>query len=100
MAAPSSNLDSRLIQRKGVEVRTFAGGAVLADLSTGRCFRLNPVGAAVWRALEAPLSPSALHELIANRYGAPLGQVQSDVTDLLESLLREGLVEAEGTPAP
>jgi hypothetical protein len=95
--------DQIVSRRVGVETRPLrAGGAVLVDLNTGKCVRLNRVGAEVWALLERPAAVSTIHQQIRDRYGIPPEQAETDVIGLIDQLLREELVdriEAAAAPA-
>jgi hypothetical protein len=83
-------------RRKDVETREVPQGAILVDMETGRCFRLNRVGAEVWSILEAPVAAAEICERIAVRYQKPVEQINLEVRALIDHLLREKLLE----PAP
>ena len=67
-------------------------GALLVDMNTGHCFRLNRVGAEVWRLLEAGPSLREIVATVAASHGQPLDQVDTDVRSLFSDLAREGLL--------
>lgn len=80
-------------QRSGVEMREVPRGALLVDMHTGRCFRLNRVGAEIWTMLKATLPLREICSRIATQYRLPLPQSEQEVGRLIEQLLEEGLVE-------
>jgi hypothetical protein len=88
----SGSQDS-LRQRNGVEARPLPRGALLVDMNTGQCFRLNRVGAEIWTMLTSPTTASEVSARIATRYGKPVAQIDLEVRALLELLVREQLVE-------
>lgn len=71
-------------------------GAVLVDMNTGRCYRLNRVGAEIWALLRAPLALSDICAEVAKKYDPPPAALEGDVRALVTHLLTERLVE----PAP
>jgi hypothetical protein len=79
-----------------VEARPLPQGALLVDMNTGRCFRLNRVGAEVWSMMEAPTPLGRICEQVASRYGLAPESIEHEVRGLVEHLLKEQLVE----PAP
>ena len=83
----------RLKQRSGIEARPLPRGMLLVDMNSGRCFRLNQVGSDVWGMLSSARELSAICATLANRYGRPVGEIESDVGSLIAHLTREQLVE-------
>jgi hypothetical protein len=83
-------------------------GTVLFDPETELYFGLNEVGALVWSLLPpACESLDQLCEQVAVRYpDVPLATIRSDVTELLEQLVAEGLASRsapggiDAAPAP
>ena len=78
-----------------------ADGAVLFSPRTETYFGLNEVGVAVW-ALLPPVASSLdeLCERLLTQYPeVPLETLRQDVSDLLDGLLKEGLVQLPTAPA-
>ena len=88
-----SGPENPLRQRNGIETRPLPQGAVLVDMNTGHCFRLNRVGAEIWTMLTSPLPVGEVSAQIAARYGKPIAQIDPEVRALFELLIRERLVE-------
>jgi Coenzyme PQQ synthesis protein D (PqqD) len=87
------NSDPKIRRRNGVETRPLPQGAVLVDMETGQCYRLNRVGAEIWSMLEIP---SALHEIcegVAARYGRLSTSIEHEVRELVDHLKKEQLIE-------
>jgi hypothetical protein len=82
----------RLRQRSGVEARPFPKGALLVDMGTGRCFRLNKVGAEIWTMLALPRSLDDICKDVAERYQQPIDTVHNEIRELVDALAREQLV--------
>jgi len=95
MAVTQLDPNLRLKQKTGVEARSLDRGMLLVDLSSGRCYRLNRVGAEVWQLLVGSPRLNDLFTNIATRYPVPTDQIETDVGDLISDLLREELVEIE-----
>ena len=74
---------------------------IILSLRQGAYYGLDPVGARVWKLLqEAPRTPSALCDAIADEYDVEYGRCQEDVMRLLEQLRDERLIEIRnGSPA-
>jgi Coenzyme PQQ synthesis protein D (PqqD) len=92
MASP----DERLTQRSGIETRPYAKGALLVDMDTGRCYRLNHVGAEIWSLLRRPLVIAEVCAEVAQQYEHAPQQIEGDVRSLVADLVKERLL----IPAP
>jgi hypothetical protein len=88
-------LDSQAIvaRRIGVQARSTPTGAVLVDMETGQCFRLNQVGAEVWAMLEAPRRINEVCAAVAERYALPIEESTRDIARLFQELIGGGLVD-------
>ena len=97
-----SGPENPLKQRNGIETRPLPQGAVLVDMNTGHCFRLNRVGAEIWTILESPLAVGEVSDQIATRYEKPVAKsIQRSARWSIELLIREQLIEiAAETPRP
>jgi hypothetical protein len=69
-----------------------ADGGVILDIRRGTMFRLNPLGAKVLDLLEQGDSPAQIAEKLSAEFAVPLDEVQSDVTQFLESLRTRGVL--------
>ena len=77
--------------------RTYDRVIVLVPRS-GELVTLKATGCALWAALEKPGSVGQLAERLAGAYGAPVEQIASDITPVIEELRRYGVVSVnEGT---
>jgi hypothetical protein len=95
MASPGE----RLTQRGGIETRRLEQGALLVDLNTGRCYRLNRVGAEIWELLRRPHVVDEVCAAVAKRYDGEA--VERDVRELVAHLTKEALIvqaTTEGEP--
>lgn len=72
--------------------RDVEGGAMLVDLQTGACFRLNRVGAEIWRGISTSVPLPQTCEALAARYQLSRDVIDKDVTSLLQELESKGLV--------
>ena len=70
----------------------------MIDLRTGTYYSLDPVGAEVWRAIEAGAAVAAIVDSLVSRYGVPSGDVDRDVGRLLDDLLEDDLIVAAEEP--
>jgi hypothetical protein len=89
------SLDEILTRRDGVEQRNLPNerGAVLVDMNTGDCFRLNRVGAEVWGMLASGVTLRNICDRIASTYREPVSRIEAEVLDLVRKLVRQALVE-------
>lgn len=67
--------------------------AVLLDLDAGTYFGLNPVGALYLSLLESGRSVDAAVLEIQSQYDAPAPQIHQDLTELLDKLIEQRLIE-------
>ncbi len=77
-----------------VVARMVGDEAILLDLTTGTYFTLNPVGAVIWRALEAGDSVDAIVATVLAEFDADEPVVREDIRLLLDDLVDKGLVLA------
>lgn len=74
----------------------FGEGLVLLDLEDNAYFRLNAVGALVWRALAPPEGdPTSLDDLVlrvTDAFDVEEARCRADVRALVETLAERGLV--------
>jgi Coenzyme PQQ synthesis protein D (PqqD) len=85
--------DPKIRRRNAVETRPLPQGAVLVDMQTGQCYRLNRVGAEIWSMLERPSALREICESVAARYGRPSASIEDEVRELVDHLTKEQLVE-------
>ena len=81
-----------IVVNSEVVARTVGDEAILLDLATGTYFTLNPVGAVVWRRLEAGDSIDEIVAAVLSEFDAAESVVREDVRVLLEDLASNGLV--------
>jgi hypothetical protein len=89
-----SSLQNPLKQRAGVEARPLPQGALLVDMNSGHCFRLNRVGAEIWTMLHTPLSVDEVCARIAARFRKPVDQIDIEVRALVVQLINEELLDS------
>lgn len=82
------------IVRSTKPVETTVGAeVVLMTLDTGECMGLGETGSAVWRLLERPTRLEPMVAALSEEYQAPAGMIEGDVVELLDEMLRRGLIE-------
>lgn len=83
-----------LIRRTDSQVSTaMEGETILLQLESGNYFSLNEVGALVWNELEAPRTVQQLCDRVCSEYEVDAQHCLRDVTQLIEHLLKEQMVE-------
>jgi len=71
----------------------MSDGAILLSTEEEVYFGLNEVGARIWEGLEAAQDTNAICAALEDRYPeADPEQIRSDVDELVDELVREGLV--------
>jgi len=63
-------------------------------------YGLNPVGARVWELVQKPVRLDRVAEAIAAEYDVDESTARSDLMELVERLLAEGLLELRDDAAP
>lgn len=69
-------------------------GTAILDLRSNTYFSLNDVGATIWDQMSAPASLDDLTQAVASEYAVPPDACRDDISDLLEDLLKHGLIQA------
>ena len=90
MAIP---LSASLRIPEDVLISEVGGEAVLLDLRSEQYFGLDEVGTDMWAALTQSATVQAALEKLSAQYQADEAQLRQDLTDLLEKLQSNGLVE-------
>ncbi|MEP6652740.1 MAG: PqqD family protein [Myxococcales bacterium] len=68
-------------------------GAILVDSETGNCFELNRIGADIWSELERGVPATGIADGLATRHHIPFETAVKDVRNLVEDLVRQGLLK-------
>ena len=76
-----------------VLVQTVVGESVLLDLRSQKYFGLNQVGTRAWQLLQQGGDVAAVRARLLEEYDVEAQQLERDLDELLERLLRAGLVE-------
>jgi hypothetical protein len=72
------------------------GESVLLNLQTGRYFGLDEVGTRMWAALTTAESLQAAFDALLAEYAVEGERLERDLRDLVEKLVKQGLVEVHG----
>lgn len=95
MVETNTNLCSRtiLIASKEQVYCELGDEAAILGLKNSVYYGLNPVGARVWELLQQPRSIGEIRDVIVGEYEVTAERFEKDLIDLLQQMLREGLVE-------
>lgn len=80
-----------------VAARDIPDGLMLVNLQTGAAFKLNQVGAAVWKRLDGNTDRAAIVADLEKRYGVDWDTLLRDVDVLLRDLEQQGLIWSSST---
>ena len=69
---------------------------VALQADRGFAYGMEDVTAAVWRVLEQPRSVDELVELMREQFDVGKAECRADLTELLDEMSREGLIEKDG----
>jgi hypothetical protein len=86
-------LSDRVRRRPEVTVRTTDKGALLIDLTTGRCWQLNQLGAAFLLQIDAEKRLADVCSVLRDRYDVSQDVLERDLFRLARDLLDAGLIE-------
>ena len=86
----------QIVPAADVLSQTVVGESVLLDLRSQKYFGLNPVGTRTWQLLQETGDVSAIRARLLAEYEVAADQLERDLDELLERLLRAGLVEERG----
>jgi Coenzyme PQQ synthesis protein D (PqqD) len=75
-----------------VVARELGGETVILDLSTGTYFGLDPVGARMWRLLEAGQSLAGVCDAMVEEFEVSRDELERDVLALARDLLDKKLI--------
>ena len=89
----SMPLNVVLHRRPEVSSREIERGAILIHVASGEVFELNAVGFDVWSALDGVRDLTQVCEVVAGTYNIERTRIASDVSNLIDALMKAGLVE-------
>jgi hypothetical protein len=71
----------------------LADEAAILNLTSGIYYGLDRVGVSIWRLVQRPISFSEIQTQLLSEYDAAPEQIKKDLTQLLEKMAAEGLIE-------
>ena len=86
------SLDDRVFPSESVLCKDVGNEAVLLDLESESYFGLNAVGTRCWTLFATTPRIGDAIEILAREYDAPPDQLRRDVEELVEALVRRGLL--------
>jgi hypothetical protein len=75
-----------------VAAKVIDGEAIIINLANGIYYSMDKVGGLIWDLLQVGYSLEEIMVAVTERYDVSREQVQADVQELVEELLRENLV--------
>lgn len=85
-----------LRQSSAILTRRVGPEILIAPLDTEGCERLSETAASVWDLLESPRTFSELIATLAHLYSVTPAAIAADVENLIDELLRRGVIERIG----
>jgi|SRR3954462_7254796 hypothetical protein len=79
---------------RDIASRDIPEGLMLVDLTTGAAFKLNRVGALVWKRLDGATDVAAIVADLDKQYDIGVEALSRDVQALVEDLRKQGLIQA------
>jgi hypothetical protein len=73
----------------------LAGEAAILNVKSGVYYGLDPVGARIWNLMQEPRAVAEIQSTIASEYDVEPERCAQDLTELLQKLLAEGLIEVK-----
>jgi hypothetical protein len=94
-SAPPLRPDSRIRIAPSVYARAFGAEIILLEFHRGEYFGLDPIGAEVWRLLEAGSTLAAAADSLVARYEVSREDALSDIVSLVGDMRENELVTPE-----
>jgi hypothetical protein len=87
-----NQMTARFRASREVVARDVPDGMMLVNVQTGAAFKLNRVGAQLWRQMDGQRTVADLVADLERLYTVGAEQLQRDVDALLDDLQKQGLV--------
>jgi Coenzyme PQQ synthesis protein D (PqqD) len=72
--------------------------SVILNMKNGSYYGLDPVGRRVWSMMQTSQRIDELHKAMLEEFDVEPARCEQDLMELLEQLLKEGLIELESDP--
>lgn len=89
-----SQPDQMLRRTSTVMGSEVADGVIVMDIESGSYFSFNETGSAIWRALEAPVTPEQIVVQLCDRFEIDAAHCRAKVSEFLDHLKQNRIVEA------
>ena len=86
------SFSERAVVPSNVLIRFLEQESVLLNLETERYFGLDAVGTRMWQVVTTAQTVEIALEQLADEYDAPLETLRTDLTNLLQHLVENGLI--------
>ena len=86
-------IDSTVVVADDVVSCDLDGEAAILNLENGVYYGLDPIGAKIWNLIQKPRVLNEIVEMIFSEYDVDKNRCKSDIFDLIEDLLDNGLVK-------
>jgi hypothetical protein len=92
-------LGTRVRVPQSVVFRSFPTETVVLNLQTGKYHGLNPTAGRMLEELAKAASVREAAAVVAKEYDCPPATIESDMSNLCQTLLDRGLIETDGAGA-
>ena len=83
---------------EGVIYRDIEREAVVLNLDNGFYYSLNQLGTEIWEMCDGTSSIEEMIQCVCDDYEVTYDQAKNDILELVDDLIREGLVTVDETP--
>ena len=90
---PDLTDDARLARAEGLVASEVNGETVILSIDSGHFFHLNVTGSRIWNLFDAPMTFGELCAAMRERFEVDADQCRRDVTEFVQSMLAQGLLE-------
>ena len=84
---------STVVATKDQVSADLSGEAAILNLKTSTYFGLNTVGASIWKLIQEPKTVRQIRDAIVEEYDVEPDRCEHDILELLQELLKYGLIE-------
>lgn len=84
---------TRLQHSSQATYQVVADEAILIHMKTGVYYSLNQVGTSFWQLMDGSRTLADCAAALAKEYDAPVDEIQGDISEVADDLMREGLAE-------
>lgn len=86
-------LEASLIPVSHVMVKVIDEEIIALHLDSGHCYKFDPIASAIWKLIEQEYSVEDILKELIDRYDAPGHEIQSDLMETIDFLIKEQLVK-------